>query len=231
MPPAAPVTYPRHYTAHLDGCHVELVGTIQGLKGEARHVDAAWQRFGGAPDKVAIGVGAEDLGNLERMGREGEEGVAAFLSQELDTGSYEEAILPQLARFGDIIMPPDDLLRADELARGAGAEVVALDLDDEDYADLYVAHISGWQMIRGQMKQKKLVARGGESATSAEELMLLWDQEFGALKGYRSVEEERENVMAGRVRDAARGCSRMLVVLPYARLQGVAGRIGAKPRA
>lgn len=226
--PEIPRPHPRRHATYLDGCQIELVGTIQGLKGEARHVEDAWDRLGVA-DVVALGVGAEDIDNLVRMG-ESPQAVSDFLSQELDTGSYEEAILPQLSRFGDIAMPPDDLLRAESYAREAGIPLVPVDLDDEAHADLYVAHLSGWQMIRGQMKQKRLVGGSAEAADSPEGLMLLWDRTFRSLKGYDKVEEVREAHMAERLRELAKEHDRMLVVLPYARSIGVARRLGADPR-
>lgn len=210
--------------ARIGASRVLLVGTIQGLKGESQHVRRAWDSLGGA-DGIAVGVGAEDVANLQRMGAH-PEGVAEFLSQELDTGSYEEAILPQLARFGDIAMPPDDLLEAEALSRRHGVPLVPLDLDDDAHSDLYVEHLSGWQMIRGQLKQKRLVARGADQARSPEELMTIWDASFRSIRGYDRVEMAREDFMAGRVRELAKERSRLLVVLPYARLAGVVKRLG-----
>lgn len=220
-----PPPHPHRYSVYLDGCQVLLVGTIQGLKGEAARVRDAWDRLGGA-EAIALGVGAEDVANLQRMG-ETPGAVDEFLAQELDTGSYEEAILPQLSQFGDIVMPPDDLLAAEALSRGSDVALVPLDLDDEAHSDLYVKHLSGWQMVRGQMKQKRLVGRGGDAAGSAEELMLLWDHTFRSLPGYARVEEDREAHMEAGVRELAHRYDRLLVVLPYARVVGMARRLGA----
>ena len=210
----------------LADARIVLVGTIQGLAGEARHVQQAWDSFGpeGA-SIIALGVPPEDVRNLQRIGREG---VAAFMAEELDTGSYEESFLPQLSRFGDIAMPPDDLLLAEELSRRHGRPLVGLDLDDEAHADLYTESVGGIEMLRSQMRLKKLVGKRAEAASTPEELVLLWDSTFMALKGHRKMEEERERVMAERIRALAGEHPRLLVVVALARMEGVAELLGSR---
>jgi hypothetical protein len=221
------VPHPRRYEGRVGNCHVTVLGTIQGLAGESRHVESAWESAAGPiphPDAVALGVPPEDVENLRRIGAEG---LEKFMTADLDTGSYEEWILPQLSAFGDIAMPPDDLLLAERLAEGAGAPLVPLDLDDEAHADLFVEHVSGFQMIRGQMRQKRLVANAADMAESAEELMLVWDAGFTAMRAYRRFEESREEHMAAGIRRLATRHRWVLAVVPYARARGIAARIGA----
>ncbi len=216
-------THPRRYEGSLGGTRVVLLGTIQGLGGEAKWLQEAWDQSGGAPTAIALGVPPEDLSNLKQIGRDG---VDAFMDQELDTGSYEDWILPQLSAFGDIAMPPDELLLAEHLAREHDAPLVSVDLDDEAYADLYVKHISGFQMVRGQLRQKRAVADAAERASTPEELMLLWDESLTSIRGYRRFEDERERFIAKRLHQVAQQHTRVIAVLPYARAAGVAQELG-----
>lgn len=232
-----PVPHPRRFEGRLGSAHLTLLGTIQGLAGESRLLQEAWDREAvvsspgspGAPSRTAIAVGVppEDVSNLRRIGRDG---VEQFMDQELDTGSYEDWILPQLSAFGDIAMPPDELLLAERLARDHDAPLLPIDLDDEAYAELYVKHISGFQMVRGQLRQKRAVADAAERAESPEELMLLWDRSLTAIRGYRRFEEDREAYMATRLEETARAHARVIAVVPYARAAGIAEQAGLEPR-
>lgn len=205
---------------------MHLVGTIQGLAGESELVEFAWKEGfpGRMPDAVAVGVPEEDVKNLVRIGDEGKE---SFLEEELDTGSYEESLLPQLARFGAIAVPPDDLVAAERLARETDTPLAALDLSDHEHADLYVQLVSGLQMIRGQMRLRKFTGGRAEDADSPEELMLQWDRVLTDIKGYRKLEEAREERMAEGIKHLIdeQGKRRVLGVVPYARLPGVAERL------
>lgn len=215
----------------VDGSTVVVVATIQGLEGEAAHVQAAWESLqarGHAPSAIALGVPVEDTANLARIGASG---VDAFLAEaEFDTGSYEENLLPHLARFGDVAIPPDDLLLAEELARSHGIPLVAVDLDDDTHADLFTAHIGGMQLLRSQVRMRKLVGGGLDDATTPEELALLWNHAFRDIKGYGAVEAAREEAMADGIRAQllvhGPGCS-LLAVIPYANAMGVVERLGA----
>lgn len=219
---------PRLHRGRVEGADVVLLGTIQGLEGEDERVGSAWRgHYGdGAPGAVGVGVPPEDLENLRRIGREG---IETFLDQEFDTGSYEDTVLPQLARFGDVSIPPGDLVAAERLAREHDVPVTALDLDDQAHADLYVQEVSGFQMIRGQMRLRKLQGGALEKARSPEELMLAWDEAFNRIKGYRRIEEAREEAMVAGIRGLAADHDRVFVVLPYARAAGVADRFGLSP--
>lgn len=216
-------THPRRYEGTLGGTRIVLLGTIQGLAGEAEQLQQAWDARGGAPTALALGVPPEDVSNLKQIGRDG---VESFMDQELDTGSYEDWILPQLSAFGDIAMPPDELLLAERLAREHDAPLVSVDLDDEAYADLYVKHISGFQMVRGQLRQKRAVADAAQRAGSPEELMLIWDESLTSIRGYRRFEEERERFIAKRLQQVAQEHTRVIAVVPYARVSGIAEELG-----
>lgn len=218
--------HPRRYEASLDGARLTLLGTIQGLAGEARRLQEVWDRHGGKHVALALGVPPEDVANLKRIGREG---VEEFMDQELDTGSYEDWILPQLSAFGDIAMPPDELLLAEELAREHDVPLVPVDLDDEAYADLYVKHISGFQMVRGQLRQKRAVADAAERASNPEELMLEWDRSLTSIRGYQRFETAREAYMTNRLKEVVSEHRHVIAVLPYARVAGVAERLQAQP--
>lgn len=221
--------HPRRFEATLSGSRVTVLGTIQGLAGESKRLQEVWDQSGAQGATLALGVPPEDLSNLKRMGQDG---VEEFMEQELDTGSYEDWILPQLAVFGDIAMPPDELLLAERLAREHDAPIEAIDLDDEAYADLYVKHVSGFQMVRGQLRQKRAVAVAGERADSPEQLMLLWDESLTSIRGYRKFEDDRERYMVDKLNTlaAAPGHHRIIAVVPYARAAGIAEKLGAEAK-
>ena len=117
----------------------------------------------------------------------------------------------------------DDLLLAEDLSRRHGRPPVGL--DDEAHADFYTESVGGIEMLRSLMRLKRLVGKHAHAATTPEELVRLWDSTFMALKGHRKMEEERERVMAEGVRELAAKHPRVLVVVAYARLEGVARRL------
>lgn len=201
---------------HVDGTPVHLLGTIQGLVAEADLVRNAFARA--APRVLALGVGPEDVRTLRSLGaREAGE-------DEFDTSAYEDQLLARLRAFGPVRLPPPDLAEAVRAADERSVPVEALDLDDGAYSDLYTKEVGLFQLWRNNRR-----IRGAGSLDlpkqSPEAFILAWDREFTKAKGYRHIEEAREETMARRLAEVARVSGATLAVVPLARLEGIRKRL------
>jgi hypothetical protein len=201
---------------HVGGTPVHLLGTIPGLAAEADLVRNVFARA--APRVVALGVGPEDVRTLRSLG------AREAVEDEFDTSAYEDQLLTRLRQFGEVRLPPPDLVEAVRAADERSVPIEALDLDDAAYSDLYTKEVGLFQLWRNNRR-----IRGAGSLAfpteSPEAFIVAWDREFTKAKGYRRIEEAREETMARRLAEVARLNGATLAVVPLARLEGIRKRL------
>lgn len=188
----------------------DIVGTVRGLVSEAARVEAAFDRV--EPAAVALGVGPEDLEGLAKY----QEGA----SYEHDYSEADEVYAHYLRQFGEVELPPRDLVAAVRLARDRGVEVVPIDLPEVQYVEAFTREISGWQLLRYNRRVRKL-ARKPPQAEDAMGFHLGWDREVTRLEGFARLEREREERMAARLLGAPLPPGRVLVLVEAARVEGL----------
>jgi pheromone shutdown protein TraB len=194
------------------GRDFHILGTVTGLVSEAHRVAAVFQDL--APDCLAVGIPANELTGLRTFMVDGPD------AQEPEEEDVEEGYSVALSRFGDVGVPPPDLMEAVRLAVDGGLDVFPLDLDDETYADAFTQEVSGIQLIRYSLKLRRL-ARKPPKATSAGEFALKWDGDVRRLKGFARLELRRERKMAESLRAIPADYTRILAVIELPRLAGV----------
>lgn len=192
-----------------------IVGTIRGLASEASRVEAAFGAI--RPDAVALGVGPEDLEGLARFSEGAEYEHEYSLSDEIYSHFLEQ--------FGEVSLPPRDLVAAVRLAREHGLEVVPIDMPEHAYVDLFTDSVGALQLLRYQRRLRRLAAKPLAGRT-AMEWHLAWDEEVTRLRGFARVERVREDRMAERLQAFPHGGT-VLVLLEAARVEGVMRRLEA----
>lgn len=212
----------RHVVVRVDGTPVHLLGTIQGLASEASLVRDAAPRL--APRVVALGVGPEDVRTLRTLADR------SAAEDEFDTSAYEDQLLDRLRQFGDVRLPPPDLVEAVRVADQRNVPLEAIDLDDAAYADLYTEEVGLLQLWSNNRRIRKAAALDLPTADAAT-FILAWDREFTRAKGYRRIEEVREESMARRLRELARTKGEVFAIVPLARLAGIQRRLSASAHA
>ncbi len=206
----------------VEGCDVLAIGTIAGYEADGPRVQAAFEAHD--PEVVGLGIPPEDLDGLAQLADVDD---ALELLPELSVS--EERLFELLKRWGPSRVPSPDLEVAYQLATAAGTPLEALDMDDHTHSSVYIKQVGFRTVIRSGRLQKKVLLQEFADAEDAYDLVQRWDAFQNNLKQLRKVEEMREEHMATRIREEAASRTKMLVVLPVARFEGVVGRL-AQPQ-
>lgn len=186
--------------------HIQPV--IKGLVSESERVRAEFDSF--RPDKVAVSISKEELEGLRHMPPDFEPELTR----------YEEIYANGLSEFGEVAAPPPCYVAALELCEHARVPIVAIDLDERSFTELYCAVVPGTTLFthstRTWLMKRRRYGRGG-----AEEFVLAWDRVVNRPKGFRIIEEKRAEAMAKGIVRESRGSRRLLAVVELER----AGRV------
>lgn len=169
---------------------VLLLGTVQGLVREADRVRAAFARHGRAA--VALGLSPEGVRSLVEF--EGDPHVS--LADEM--ADHDVVYSIALGAFGQVALPPPDLLRAARDASSRGWPLVGVDLPEEEYETLFTKRVSAWGFLKLGRIQRRLAKRPPK-ASDAASFALAWDAAMRKVKGLAEVEALRERRMAENV--------------------------------
>jgi hypothetical protein len=197
----------------VEGGEVVLLPTVRGLVSEAQRVREAFAE--GRPTVVALGASPEATAALLRF--EPSPGLDLYE----DLPDAELAYSARLQAYGEVALPPPDLMEAARLAKEAGVPLRGADLPEARYEDVFAAEVSAWGLLRYGRVQRKLVKRP-PAAADARAFALAWDAAIRKVKGLDRVEKARESHMAQAARLLVRehGGPALLVV-DVARAEGV----------
>lgn len=195
-----------------DAGEVVVLATVQGLVSERDRVRDAVRKT--SPALLALGVPPESVEMLSTYERpEGDPFE--------DLSDHDFIFAVKLREFGDVDLPPPDVMEALRLARDDRLEVVGVDLPEDEYGELFTKTVSAWGFLRFGRIQKRL-ARKPPKAKDARSFALAWDAAIRKVKGIAKVEETREALIAQKVAALARERgARVLLVLDVARAAGV----------
>lgn len=193
---------------------VHIPKIINGLTRERGKVRKAYARM--KPDIVAMQISDKELEGLRSV-IEGEE-FDYFMS------NYEEIYARKLADFGKVKVPPPCYETAMKLCLEDDTPAVAIDMDDLYYADIFCENVSTRDLLRHSLRVKKLRKKKFRAQT-AEEFVLEWDNEINKLRGFRNLENAREEYMARELIRLARGHERILCIMEMQRAEGVCDKL------
>lgn len=195
---------------------VHLLGTVSGLVSEAPRVTAFLDAV--RPHVVALGVSPDEVEALRhfRPDPEADDGVE---DAEYDPG-YAQALL----QYGEISLPPPDLLAAVEWAELAGARLEGLDMAQAAYDAAFARHVGTWDFLRYGSRTRRLGRRPPQAAT-AREFITTWDRELRKLRGISVVETLRERHMAESLARLASGGAVVAAIVAASREEGIQGAL------
>jgi len=170
------------------------------------------------PAAVAVGVPDEDLA-----------GLRAILAGELDDQEYEmtdveEAYGEGLRRFGEVRLPPAELLWLTRRADERGLPLLAFDLAADAYVETFTREVGAVDLLRYNARIHKLPSRLAATRTP-QAYALAWDREVCRIGGFRRIEQAREDAMGARLRAFAKEHRRLLAVVDLARVPGTAAKL------
>lgn len=205
----------------VEGGEVVLLATVQGLVAERDNVRRAYTLV--KPAAVALGVSPEAAASLAAFARTPEMDDPF---EELPDHDYVYSVV--LRTFGEVDLPPPDLLEAARLAKADGLPLHGADLTEETYEDHFTKMVSVWGFLRYGRIQRRL-ARKPPRAPDAASFSLAWDAAIRRVKGIARLEELREAHIAQTSAALARELGgRVLLVVDLPRAGGVRRALAAR---
>ena len=200
------------------GSAIHILPVIRGLTSEIETVRKAFDEVN--PDLVAISISKEQVEGLRNLPKDFEP----------ELSRYDEIYVIGLAKYGEVAAPPPCYVAAVEIADSEKLPLVAIDLDEESYTELYCASVTGQALFRDSTRTW-LLRKRSFSANSAEDYVLKLDRAFNNMRGFRRIEEERVHWMATELARASKKAVRPLAIIEYERAAEVSKRLGNCPEA
>lgn len=186
----------------LDG--ITLIGAVRGPVSEVAPVLGELGR--GAPVKVILDIAPEELQGLkEHFTSPASEPLVPLMGS-------EAALANALSKFGEVRMPSPVFVEAVRWARENGAELLAMDVGDDSYTDLFLKNVGYLDLIRRTRAERALVKGDIPDAETAEELAVLWSKRLHQGKGSLKLWEERTVLAVERIDEVAPAGTRPPVV-------------------
>lgn len=194
-----------------------LLPVIRGLVSEATRVQEVLD--GGEFDAVGLSISPEELRVIQEHPQ-----LSAL------PVSVEEAIyMRELERFGPVHKPPPCFVEASIQATERGLPCVALDMEEEQFSDLFLREVGGLALMRHSVQVRRL-ARRTFRASTPEEFVRDYDKLANRVGAYRRVERAREAFLATAIADLCRTAQRPLALVEHERWAGVVHRLESSIR-
>lgn len=191
-------------------CAVDILPVVNGLESEIDRVHSAYGDY----EAYGISLGIEGIQALRNRIQIEEE----FEVSELDI-AYANRMLELIGE--EVVMPSPAMCALVDLVTEDGGNVIALDMNDHEFTELYCDTVSAFDFVKEHGLAKKGMKKRF-SANTPEDFALEWDAFINNVKGYRKVSEKREAHIAEQIRDVARYRKSLLVVIEVERAEGVA---------
>ena len=202
--------HPRLIELEKDGDRVFILGTIKGLQSESKVVEDAISRL--EPVLIGLHISSEELNGLEKV-----------LDGHYDStpmSSLEKLYAMRLSSYGEVQIPPPSLVQAMRSSRKMKIPLIALDMDEEDYSELYTRTVSGLTLIRQSMDLKR-INRIEFDDPDAESFCIHWDRVVNKKSDFRRLESAREERMARRIEELSGKGLDCLFILELERMPGI----------
>lgn len=199
------------------GDRIFILGTIKGLLSESKVVEKAIS--GLVPDLIGLHISNEELIGLGKV-----------LDGRYDStpmSSLEKMYAVRLSRYGEVQIPPPSLVQAMRSSREMNIPLIALDMDEEEYSELYTTTVSGLTLIRQSIDMKR-INRIEFDDPDAERFCIHWDRIVNKKSDFKRLETAREERMARRIKELSGNGLDCLFILELERMQGILHHIRCK---
>jgi len=163
---------------------LRLFGVVRGLVPEVAPLRDAVAAF--APEAVGLGISPDELEAL----------AAHFLDDAAEPvvplGGTEVAETTALARYGEVGVPHPAFVDLLAWGRRTGLPVVGMDPGEDEQAEMFVAHIGYFELVRRTVRERR-AGRKPPPAVTADEFALAWDREIHPGRGSERYALAREH--------------------------------------
>lgn len=208
----------REWLFNINSRNVVIVAVINGLKSEIAVVSRAVENH--RPDIIGISATQKQVDYLRKWN-----------ISEVDQPEYSDFDLlyaREMSRFGEVVLPSPAQLFAVEVADRAGIEIAALEMSDEDYAELYMKFVKPSSLFIDSIFRRRRMRKTFEG--TAEEVVLKLDSAAKHPKGVEMLDSEREMHIAAEIVKRSEGHRLMLALVDYERAAGIRNAIGSRQK-
>lgn len=197
-------------SVRVGDCDVDILPVVNGLPSEQGKIREAY----GSYEAYGASLGIEGIQAIRaRLQLEGDMEVS-----ELDI-AYSKRMMEIVGE--QIEMPSPAMCVLVDLVMADGGNVLALDMNDEEFTEMYCETVPAFDFVKEHKLAKKGLRRRF-SSTTAEGFAREWDDYVNGVKSYHQVSLNRERHMADEIRDIARYKRSLLAVIEVERADGVA---------
>ncbi|MFO8110743.1 MAG: hypothetical protein R6U17_09555 [Thermoplasmata archaeon] len=184
-----------------------MIGVIKGLVSESEKVKGALKKI--EFQVAALPISREELKALKNLTGE----------DELTMSTPEIAYAKNLQKYGKVKIPPPSYLILLDHCTKREIQIEGIDMDEEHYTSAYCKYVSGLELMRQSMWEKRLLKKK-INHHSPIEFALEWDKLINKYKGFRKLEKHREKVMSKNIKRLSRK-SNVFSIIELERLEGV----------
>lgn len=202
----------REWLFETEGHRVVILAVINGLTSEIDMIKEALEKY--RPDAIGVPLTAAQVENLRHWNSD---------EQQADYSDFDLLYIREMSRFGKVVLPSPSHLYPIAAADASGTEVVALDMDDEMYAELYMEHVKPTSLFFDSIFRKRRMRKSIEG--SVEEVVMKLDDIGKHPEGMAVIEERRERHMAESIVENASSHGTFLALVDFERAEGIRKQI------
>ncbi|NLI74534.1 MAG: hypothetical protein GX369_07180 [Euryarchaeota archaeon] len=191
-----------------NGSDIAILPAIKGLVSEGDIIAKAICDI--MPDAVGISVSREELEALNDK--------SVYDNYEMSV--LEEVYANNLSTFGEIELPAPCYVSAIDTCKVQGISVIPLDINDIDYTEIYCQRIKAGDMMRDAFFTRR-ANRKKFDLSSPMAFALDWDRTVNKSRGFRRLQQDREEHMAASLHNMSRLHQRILAIVEIERARGV----------
>ncbi|MBO4569209.1 MAG: hypothetical protein J5674_04545 [Candidatus Methanomethylophilaceae archaeon] len=191
----------------VGGCDVDILPFVSGLESEAEKVRDAFGKY----EAYGTSLGIEGIQAVERR---------AEIDDDPEVGELDLVYAKLMERFGQVELPSPAVCELVDLCAKEGMTVIPLDMNDEEFTELYCGTVKTLDFVREHHHAKKGL-KTGFPAETPEELAVQWDAFVNRIRGYREVSSSREAYIAAQIRDISKYRKSLLALIEVERCDGI----------
>jgi hypothetical protein len=192
----------------INGATIDVLPVVKGLVSEESAVERVFELV--RPEVVGISISPEELEGLRKK-----EDYDKYEPSDLEV-AYGDL----LSTFGMVKIPPPCYVKALELSERKGITIVAIDMCEEHYTDVYCNCVGAIDLLRESFFVRRLTRKKFD-LSSPRNFVLDWDRKVNASNGFKKLSQMREQYMTERIIQMASIHRKILAVVECERADGI----------
>lgn len=191
----------------IKGKRLIFFGTVRGVAYEIEELDKIFSE--NKIEIILLGISPEELDGLKK-----------YIEKpfDIDLTDYELIWGLKLKELTKVKLPVPSYYHALVYAMKNNIDVVAIDMNDEEYANAFTKNVSFFDLLKHSLRKNRILKRKFRSKTP-EEFALEWDRIVNR-GGYKKLEMERERYMTEKIIENLNK-NNILIIIDFERMDKI----------